>query len=93
MTQLTVRNIDDEGIDNLKEAIVMQAVKDYRKALYEVRKARLPRSKREILRRICHECESFFRSDWFSQLTSGEIDGERVIEEIRRSPARKYVEV
>ena len=53
----------------LAEAIVLQAVKDYRKAL----KCDHRSTKRE--------CERFFRSGWFKRLTT--IDGEDLIQRLR----------
>ena len=59
---------DEDPYRLLADAIVIQAVKDYRKAL------------KYDYRRIKCECRRFFRSDWFKALTT--IDGERLISEL-----------
>lgn len=58
-----------DGYKELANAIILQAVKDYRKALKHDERGR----KREI--------EKFFRSEWFSILTS--ISGEMLIQKLR----------
>ena len=55
--------------EELANAIILQAVKDYRKALKHDERGR----KREI--------ERFFRSGWFSILTN--ISGEMLIRKLR----------
>lgn len=54
--------------EKLANAIIIQAVKDYRKALREGKSGRI--------------YEQFFHSEWFGILTS--LDGETLIERIRR---------
>ena len=63
-------DICDSGYEALANGIILQAVKDYRKAIrrfdiYEMGQLR-----------------HFFHSQWFSQLTS--IDGNVIIKEIER---------
>ena len=57
------------GYEKLAEAIILQAVKDYRKALKHDERGR----KREI--------ERFFRSEYFTVLTN--ISGEMMIQKLR----------
>ena len=57
------------GYEKLAEAIILQAVKDYRKALKHDERGR----KREI--------ERFFRSEYFTVLTN--ISGEMLIQKLR----------
>lgn len=58
-----------DGYYLLAEAIILKAVKDYRKALkYDARGVK-------------RECERFFRSNWFKTLTT--IDGENLIRKLR----------
>ena len=67
---------DDEGCRLLAEAIVSQAVTDYRAALrYPVFSARDLEERAEV--------ESFFRSDYFRRLSR--LDGEWVIRLIRKA--------
>lgn len=58
-----------DGYELLAEAIILQAVKDYRKAL-----------KYDARGRKC-EIERFFRSEYFSTLTN--ISGEMLIQKLR----------
>lgn len=58
-----------DGYEKLAEAIILQAVKDYRKALKHDERGR----KREI--------ERFFRSEYFTVLTN--ISGEMLIRKLR----------
>jgi len=66
----------NEGLENLTNAIVLQAVKDYRKAL----KGFSINGKSSTA--VIADCERFFRSDWYSQLTN--VDGECLITTIRK---------
>ncbi|MCR4719668.1 MAG: hypothetical protein K5768_08590 [Firmicutes bacterium] len=50
-------------------AIILKAVKDYRKAM------------KDDNRKTKRECERFFRSGWFQKLTT--IDGEMMIQKLR----------
>lgn len=59
--------------ENLANAIILQAVRDYRVALKCLKVN--PRNKTAIADK--DEIERFFRSDWFSVLTS--VDGEMLI--------------
>ena len=63
--------------EDLANAIVLQAAKDYRKALKTLRvypKSRSAKADRD-------ELERFFRSPWYARLTS--VDGETLIRKIR----------
>lgn len=64
---------DITNYENLANAIILQAVRDYRMAL-KCLKAN-PRNKTVLADK--DEVERFFRSDWFSVLTS--VDGEMLI--------------
>ena len=77
------KNLAEDPYERLANAIVLQAVDDYRKALKAVK--RNPSSREAIDEAL--SIERFFRSGWYSTLTS--IDGEYLIrrlqEEIRQS--------
>ena len=62
----------------LANAIIIQAVKDYRKALKTLK--RYPRY--EPARAMVTEVEEFFHSDWYRTLTS--VDADMLITKIRR---------
>lgn len=63
--------------ENLANAIVLQAVKDYRKALKCLK--RNPKSNKA--QADAKEVERFFRSPWYSELTG--VDGKMLIRRLR----------
>ena len=63
---------------DLANAIIIQAVKDYRNALKTLK--RYPRY--EPAKKVVAEVEEFFRSDWYRMLTS--VDAEMLMRKIRR---------
>jgi len=67
---------NEEGIENLINAIILQAVKDYRKALKGFSLNGKPSTA------VIADCERFFRSEWYRQLTN--VDGEYLISTIRK---------
>ena len=67
-----------ESYQNLVDAIMMRAVKDYRRALRILRvnpEHKLSRSRKR-------DVETFFRSQWFCDLC--DLDGEMLINRIRK---------
>jgi hypothetical protein len=63
--------------EQLANAIVLQAVKDYRDALKKLMK----RPRYEPAKYTKAEVERFFHSDWYRELTS--VDGDYVLKKIR----------
>ena len=63
---------------DLANAIIIQAVKDYRNALKTLK--RYPRY--EPAKAVVAEVEEFFRSDWYRTLTS--VDADMLMTKIRR---------
>jgi len=63
--------------ENLANAIVLDAVKDYRKALKRLKK----NSRNSIAASECEEIERFFRSGWFGVLS--EVDPEYLINRLK----------
>ena len=63
--------------ENLANAIILQAVKDYRAAKKKLK--RNPKNKDAKL--IVGDCERFFCSDWFGQLTS--VDGKMLLKKLQ----------
>ena len=63
--------------EDLANAIILQAVKDYRMALKSLKAN--PRNRTAMADK--DEIERFFRSDWFSVLTS--VDGEMLIRSLQ----------
>lgn len=68
-----------ETYQNLANAIVLMAVKDYRDALEELKKAQ----------DMKNEVERFFRSDWYRELTS--VDGEILIKKLQEESVEKEI--
>ena len=65
-----------EAFENLANAIILQAVKDYRRALSGCQVDE--RDSKSVI----EQCETFFRSEWFRGLT--DVDGEYLIKTIRK---------
>ena len=59
--------------ENLAQAVILQAVKDYRTARKELKYH--PKNKDTKL--MIEDCERFFRSDWCGVLTS--VDGQMLL--------------
>ena len=66
-----------DAYENLANAIIPLAVKDYRRALKLLSKNTHSRSAMAAV----NEMERFFRSDWYETLTS--VDGEMLIRKLR----------
>ena len=71
--------ITDDGAKNLMTAVVIQAVKDYRLALYKYNTVQ-GRGKKLEHRNVIGECELFFRKNLGFYC---ELDGEKIIQKIR----------
>ena len=67
-----------DSYTELANAIVIQAAKDYRKALKTLK--RYPRY--EPAKAVVAEVEEFFRSEWYRTLTS--VDADMLMTKIRR---------
>ncbi len=68
----------DKTYRALADAIILQAVKDYRKALKKLSK--FPDHDGAIAEK--DSCERFFRSNWYGVLTT--IDGEMLISKLQK---------
>ena len=77
------KNLAEDPYERLANAIVLQAVSDYRSALKKIKAH--PKNREAISEAL--EIEKFFRSGWYSILT--DVDGEYLIQrlqdEIRQS--------
>lgn len=67
-----------EPYENLANAIVLQAVKDWRSAVRTLKK----RPRYDPAKQMKEECERFFRSDWFEALTS--VDGSVILQKLKQ---------
>jgi hypothetical protein len=68
--------------ENLANAIVMQAVKDYRQAQHKLRK----RPKNAEAKAMIEDCEGFFLSEWFETLTN--VDGKMILKKLKQEDDR-----
>ena len=77
------KNLAEDPYERLANAIVLQAVSEYRVALKKIKAH--PKNREAISEAL--EIEKFFRSGWYSILT--DVDGEYLIrrlqEEVRQS--------
>ena len=71
----------NENWEKLAQAIILQAVEDYRKCRRLVRRKPGQVDAQKMIR----EVEYFFRSDWYKQLS--DTDGNQIIEQLRREVA------
>lgn len=67
-----------EPYESLANAIVLQAVKDWRSAVRTLKK----RPRYDPAKQMKEECERFFRSDWFEELTS--VDGSVILRKLKQ---------
>ena len=67
-----------EAYENLANAIVLQAVKDYRKALESLKRHPGNAGAQYVIKDV----ERFFLSDWFVELT--DLDGRTLMEQLRK---------
>ena len=70
-----------EGCQNLANAVVAQAAKDYRLALRQLKKH--PGSQGALA--VMRECEQFFHSRWFNALTG--VNPDYILKRIREEEA------
>lgn len=72
------KNLAENPYEKLANAIVLQAVSDYRTALKKVKKN--PNNREAIDEAL--QIEKFFRTEWYQVLTS--VDGEYLIDRLRK---------
>ena len=72
------KNLAENPYEKLANAIILQAVSDYRAALKKVKKN--PKNHDAIDEAL--QIEKFFRSEWYQVLTS--VDGEYLIDRLRK---------
>lgn len=75
----------DEGAKNLMYAVVMQAVRDYKSALYRYNTKR-NREKRQVAKNHIRQCEIFSRKDINAYC---DLDGEQIIAKVRSDVRQK----
>lgn len=71
-------NLSEDLYEKLANAIILQAVHDYRAALKRLKKHP---NKRDIINEVL-KIEKFFKSQWYQSLTS--VDGEYLINRLRK---------
>ena len=67
----------DDAYRELANAVVLQAVKDWRDAVHKLKK----RPRYEPAKEMKKECEEFFLSDWFVTLT--DCDGSTILKKLQ----------
>jgi len=72
----------NDTYERLSNAIVLQAVKDYRNALKRLKKH--PQNEKALNTK--REVERFFRSDWYASLTT--VDPEMLITKLKKEVIR-----
>ncbi len=72
---------ENRQYEELANAIVVEACKDYRRALRKLEKK--PRDKESLSTK--RDCEKFFKGKWFKSLTN--LDGQKLMEMLRKSVA------
>ena len=71
-------NVYDDKLLELRDAIVLNACKDFVRYVHVIKHAKS--QKRRALATIRKdELADFFRSTWFSELTRGTADGEKIM--------------
>lgn len=76
------KNLAENPYERLANAIVLQAVSDYRAALRKVRK--YPKNREALDTAL--QIEKFFHSQWYQTLTS--VDGEYLITQLREEASQ-----
>lgn len=76
------KNLAENPYERLANAVVLQAVADYRTALRKVRKN--PKNREALDTAL--QIEKFFRSQWYQTLTS--VDGEYLITQLRKEASQ-----
>ena len=90
MPPLTIENVDDTGLENLKAAIILEACKSYVRACHLYKHAKSD-AIRQIAERRIQEESIFFRSGWFKTLGGEDLDGEKVMHVLRYDTPRKWL--
>jgi hypothetical protein len=80
---MATKNLGEEPCEKLANAIVLSAVSDYKAALRKINRNPESRSAMQDAMAL----ERFFRSDWYSVLTS--VDGEYLMDRLRKEMAEK----
>ena len=70
--------LDGNPFENLANAIILQAVVDYRHAVRRIKRD----PENYLAKDRIRDVEKFFRSWWFAQLTN--LDGELLLERLRK---------
>ena len=75
----SMNNINDVGVENLRNAVVMRAVQDYKRALYVYNTTKKPDDKRSAKATI-DECTLFFKENLSAYC---DIDGDKIINKLQ----------
>ena len=81
--------MDDEGAKRLVRAIVMQAVKDYKRALMQYNKKKR-RDEKQLIKDVIRECEEFFRNNPYCRI-NGAIVIDKLIDYVRKDQKKRNI--
>ena len=76
--------MDERGSLDLVQAIVKQAVKDWQFATKKLKNSKTKKISKNAIyesKRTINECERFFKSDWFYELTG--VDGSSILRRLK----------
>jgi len=75
--------ITTDGLDDLRDAIIIRAVQDYENALISCRTSRrMHLAESQTDKTMISDCEKFFRGSWMMELSN--VNGEFLIEKVRK---------
>ena len=87
---LTVNNADDDGIRMLRDAIVLDACKEYMKYVHVLKHSR-SQIRREHARESADLLGRFFKGKWFQMLTLGQVDGQKTMHTLMYDTPAKWL--
>lgn len=90
MPPLTIENADDDGIRHLRDAIVLDAVKDYARAVYGVKNCLHEKDRKRALE-YKKRLGKFFNTWWFRMLTLEQVDGDKLMEVLDHDMPLKWM--
>lgn len=83
-TYMKAADLNTEGCLKLAEEVLQGASEDY----VHARRAYITHPRDKDAREHLRTCELFYKSDWFTALSGGVIDGETVMRQLNRDAVR-----
>lgn len=94
---LNVDSVFNDRLLELRDAIIMDAVWEYADLIHDWKKVKKePDSKAktlklDLIKRDASRVRRFFRSEWFKELTFGELDGDKIMDALKHDMPFKYL--